>query len=163
MKSASRVIGLFFAVALSVAGQDGITGTWKAEDVAFAPWTFTLKANGAKVTGTVSQGGSSGETTTSLTEATAIYDGAIEGSHVAFKCDSPDGGRTIAFSGVMAGDIITFTREVKVQPGGYPGMNGVYGASGASNFTAKPVLASTVSAPPDAEAATRPPAGSAGP
>jgi ribonuclease BN (tRNA processing enzyme) len=142
MKSASRFVGLFFAVVASFIAQGGINGTWKAEDVAFAPWTFTVKAEGAKVTGTVSQGGSSGTTTTTLTEATAIYDGTIEGNNVSFKCDSPDGGRTIAFSGVMAGDIITFTREVKVQPGGYPGMNGIYGASGASHFTAKRVLAS---------------------
>jgi ribonuclease BN (tRNA processing enzyme) len=162
MKTASRVIGLSFAVALSVAGQDGITGTWKADEVAFAPWTFTLKAEGAKVTGTMSQGGASGGTTTSLTGATAIYDGAISGNNVTFKCDSPDGGRTIAFSGVMAGDIIAFTREVKVQPGGYPGMNGIYGASGASNFTAKRVLASTAVAPAAAEAAPRPAAGSIG-
>jgi len=162
MKTASKVIGLFFAMALSVAGQDGITGTWKAEEVAFAPWTFTLKAEGAKVTGTVSQGGASGGTTTSLTGATAIDDGAISGNNVTFKCDSPDGGRTIAFSGVMAGDIITFKREVKVQPGGYPGMNGIYGASGASDFTARRVLVSTAPAPAAAEAAPRPAAGSIG-
>jgi serine/threonine protein kinase len=120
----------------------GITGTWKAGYVAFAPWTFTLKAEGAKVTGTVSQGGSSGTMTTTLTGATTIYDGVIAGNQVSFKCDSPDGGRTISFSGVRAGDIITFTREVKVQPGGYPGMNGIYGASGASHFTAKRVVGS---------------------
>jgi ribonuclease BN (tRNA processing enzyme) len=54
--------------------------------------------------------------------------------------------RTISFSGVVEGDIITFTRQVKVQPDGYPGMNGIYGASGASHFTAKRVLASTAAA-----------------
>ncbi len=149
MNRASRFVGLFFAVLVSVIGQDGITGTWKAEDVAFAPWTFTLKAEGTKVTGTVSQGGSSGTTTTTLSGVTAIYDGVIEGNNVSFKCDSPDGGvRTITFSGVVEGDIITFTREVKVQPDGYPGMNGIYGASGASHFTAKRVLASTAAEVP---------------
>jgi len=117
--------------------QGSVTGTWKAEEVAFAPWTFTLKAEGAKVTGTVSQGGSSGAMITTLTGATAIYDGAIEGNKVSFKCDSPDGGRTVSFSGVVAGDIITFTRQVNVQPGRFPGMNGIYGASGATHFTAK--------------------------
>ena len=117
--------------------QGSVTGTWKVEEVAFAPWTFTLKAEGAKVTGTVSQGGSSGAMTTTLTGATAIYDGAFEGNKVSFKCDSPDGGRTVSFSGVVAGDIITFTRQVKVEPGRFPGMNGIYGASGATHFTAK--------------------------
>jgi ribonuclease BN (tRNA processing enzyme) len=159
MKTAVRFGGLFFAVVVSFIGQDGITGTWKAEDVGFAPWTFTLKVQGANVTGTVSQGGSSGTTPTTLAGATAIYDGTIEGNSVSFRCDSPDGGRTIAFSGVLAGDIITFTREVKVQPGGYPGMNGIYGASGASHFTAKRVLASTAEAVPRLAPAA---AGSAG-
>jgi len=37
MKTASRVIGLFFAVALSVAGQDGITGTWKLKRLRSLP------------------------------------------------------------------------------------------------------------------------------
>jgi hypothetical protein len=90
MKSASKFSGWFFILALSAAGQNSISGTWKAEDVAFAPWTFTLKADGAKVTGTVSQGGSSGTITTTLTGATAIYDAALEGDNVCFKCDSPD-------------------------------------------------------------------------
>src|ERR1035437_3486764 len=125
MKSASWFAGLFIAVVGSCIGQDGITGTWKAEEVAFAPWTFTLKTEGAKVTGTVSQGGSNGTWTTTLTGDTAIYDGAIDGNKVSFKCDSPDGARTIAFSGMMAGDSITFTRKVTVQPGGSPGMNGI--------------------------------------
>ena len=129
--------------AIPITAQQQVTGTWEAKDVAFAPWTFTLKAEGAKVTGTVRQGGSSETMTTTLTGATPIYDGAIQGSHVSFKCDSPDGGRTITFSGVMAGDTITFTREVKVEPGRFPGMNGIYGASGASHFTAKRVAAST--------------------
>src|ERR1039458_3837529 len=160
MKSASRFAGLFFAVVASVISQYGISGTWKAEeDVAFAPWTFTLKAEGTKLTGTVSQGGSSGTTTTTLTGDTPIYDGAIEGNHVSFKCDSPDGGGTVVFSGVMAGDIITFTREVTVKPGGYAGLNGIYGASGATHFTAKRVLASTAETVPRSAPAA---AGSAG-
>jgi hypothetical protein len=86
MNRASRFVGLFFAVLVSVIGQDGITGTWKAEDVAFAPWTFTLKAEGAKVTGAVSQGGSSGTTTTTLSGVTAIYDGVIEGNNGLHPC-----------------------------------------------------------------------------
>jgi ribonuclease BN (tRNA processing enzyme) len=163
MKSASRFAGVFLAVLVTISAQDGISGTWKAQDVAFAPWTFTLKAEGAKVAGTVSQGGSDGTNTTTLTGAAAIYDGAIEGNHVSFKCDSADGGRTISFSGVMDGDIITFTREVKVQPGGYAGMNGVYGASGAAHFTARRVTASTAAAPSTAELAPRPADAASGP
>ena len=140
----------------ALAGQS-ITGTWKAEGVGFAPWTFTLKADGAQVTGTVSQGGSSGAWTTTLTGETPIYDGAVSGNQVSFKCDSPGGERTISFSGVMAGDVITFTRAVKVQPGADPGMNGIYGASGATHFTAKRVVG------PGSEPVPGPRAGAAGP
>src|ERR1700676_1564653 len=113
MKSASRFAGLLFAVVAGVMGQDAVTGTWKAEEVAFAPWTFILKADGGKVTGTVSQGSLSN--TTTLTGDTAIYDGVVEGNKVSFKCDSPDGVRTILFSGALENDSIAFTREVKVQ------------------------------------------------
>jgi len=159
MKSASRLVGLFFVVAAGFVCRAGVTGTWKAEDVAFAPWTFTLEAEGAKVTGTVSQGASSATMSTTLTGVTPIYDGAIEGNKVSFKCDSPDGGRTISFSGVVAGDTITFTREVKVQPGAFPGMNGIYGASGASHFTATRVGASAAETAPLPTVAAAAPAG----
>jgi beta-lactamase regulating signal transducer with metallopeptidase domain len=131
-----------------------ISGTWQAQDVAFAPWTFTLNADGDKVTGTVQQGETNGEWRTSLTGATAIYDGVITGNHISFKCDSPDGGRTISFSGLLAVDSIAFTREVKVQPGAYPGMDGIYGASGATNFTAKRFLVSAAETAPPTVAPT---------
>jgi ribonuclease BN (tRNA processing enzyme) len=161
MNRAWQFMGVFLAVLVTTFGQDQITGTWNADDVAFAPWTFNLKAEGAKVTGTVSQGGSAGSITTSLTGLTAIYDGAIEGNNISFKCDSPDGGvRTITFVGTIEGDIISFTRAVKVQPGGYPGMNGIYGASGAARFTAKRILASAV---PSAAVALRPSPSTGGP
>jgi len=161
MKNMLRFIGLCFAVAGAWAGQGGVTGTWKAEEVAFAPWTFTLKAEGAKVTGTVSQGGASAGMTTTLTGETPIYDGALEADKVTFKCDSPDGGRTITFWGVVSGDTITFTRECKVQPGRFPGMNGIYGASGATRFTATRVGGSAAPAPAGPAPAPAGPAGTA--
>jgi ribonuclease BN (tRNA processing enzyme) len=136
MNPRSKVAGLIFALATAAACQDALTGTWKATDVAFAPWTFTLRAEDSKLSGTVSQGGSSGSMTTSLTSSTPIYDGAIDGNRISFKVDSPVGGRTISFSGVVSGKSIDFTREVKVQPGGDPGMNGIFGASGATHFSA---------------------------
>jgi hypothetical protein len=126
-----------------------ITGVWQAEDVGFAPWTFKLKAAGNKLTGTVSQSGSSGSTTTTLTGDTEIYDGAISGSNISFNCLAPTGDRTIFFSGAVAGDVITFKRSVEVNPGGAPGMNGIYGASGATNFTAKRVIGPTSDATPN--------------
>jgi ribonuclease BN (tRNA processing enzyme) len=147
MKRAPTLTALFLALTSAAIAQN-VSGTWQAKDVAFAPWTFTLRAEGAKLTGTVSQGGSSTETTTTLTGATPIYDGALSGNKLTFKVDSPEGGRTITFSGVIAGDTIAFTREVKVQPGASPGMNGIYGASGATHFTATRASVSAAAAPP---------------
>ncbi|MGO8678451.1 MAG: hypothetical protein ACLQVX_21625 [Limisphaerales bacterium] len=89
MKDTFLLLGLLFAMGVGFVGRAGITGAWKAEDVAFAPWTFTLRAEGAKVTGTVSQGASSGTMTTTLTGATVIHDGAIEGNKVSFTDQTP--------------------------------------------------------------------------
>lgn len=142
MKSAFSFVAFLIPMAAIVNGQESVTGTWQAEGVAFAPWTFVLNAEGAKVTGTVSQGGSSAGGVTSLTEPTPIYDGTIQGNAISFRCDAPGGGRTIIFSSVLAHSVLTFTRTVEVHPGGDPGMNGIYGASGASQFTATRVSAS---------------------
>lgn len=147
MKDALLPLVLFLVVPFAGSGQSPITGTWKAEDVAFPPWTFILSAEGPKLTGTVSQGGSSSGFTTTLTGQTEIYDGAIDGQKLSFKCKSPDEVRTITFNGARAGDTITFDREVQVQAGASPGMNGIYGASGATHFTARRATASAAGAP----------------
>lgn len=155
-RGVSRAVPKCAAVLLALSAalaQSSLTGTWTAQDVAFAPWTFTFQAEGSHLTGSVSQGQSSGSITTTLTAATPIYDGAIDGNKISFKVDSPDGGRTIAFSGVVSGDKIAFTREVRVKPGGYPGMNGIYGAQGATQFAAMRALAS---APPPPSAPGNP-------
>jgi TonB family protein len=127
---------------------DGPTGTWRVEDVAYAPWTLVLHADGTTLTGTVIQaqtnraGGQIGITT--LTAPVAIYDGTIDGNTISFKCKSPDGNRTITFAGQMSGDEITFSRDVQVRPGGDPGEDGIYGAAGASHFTAKRISIGTL-------------------
>lgn len=145
MKYAFGLCALGLAMVLPAA-QETVNGTWQARDVAFAPWTFHFTADGPRLTGTVSQAGASGSNTTTLTADTPIYDGIIEGNRVSFKCDSPDGGvRTIAFTGTIEGDTITFDREVQVRAGAYAGTNGIYGASGAPHFTARRVTASTES------------------
>jgi ribonuclease BN (tRNA processing enzyme) len=119
---------LFPAVA-----QVTITGTWKADDVGFPPWTFILKADGGKVTGWVTQGGSDPKTgmTTTATQPTEITEGKLEGNRVSFKLDSM--GNVITFNGIVNGSQITFSREVV----GSGGFSGIYGARGATNFTAK--------------------------
>jgi hypothetical protein len=117
-----------------------LTGTWKAQDVAYAPWTLNLRVEGNTVKSTVSQGpfNPANGYTTSLTEPVEIYDGTIHGNTVSFKCDSPDRGeRTITLIGEINGDEITFTRHVQVHSGGDPGLDGIYGATSAFHFTAK--------------------------
>jgi len=156
MRSVFTLPACCVAALLIAHAQQGLTGTWRAVDVAFAPWTFNLAADGGKLTGTVSQGGQSGDIVTGLTGLTEIYDGAIDGNSFSFKCDSPGRGRTITFKGVLDGDVITFDRSVRLN-GDDPGMDGIYGASGATHFTARRVAASPV--PP----ITGPPAGSAAP
>jgi hypothetical protein len=117
------------------------TGIWRAQDVAYGPWTLTLQAEGDMVKGTVRQEryhDPARGRMTSLTEPVEIYDGTIRGNTVSFKCNSPGpGDRTITFIGQINGDEITFARNVQVRPGSDPGEDGIYGASGASHFVAK--------------------------
>jgi TonB family protein len=113
--------------------------------VAYAPWTLVLHADGTKLTGTVTQAPTnrSGGRITTLTAPVAIYDGTIDGNAISFKCKSPDGNRIITFAGQMNRDEITFSRDAQVRPGGDPGEDGIYGAAGASHFTAKRISIGT--------------------
>ncbi len=117
-----------------------ITGMWRADKVAYAPWTLRLKLQGTKVTGTVSQGRYNPDRRrfTTLTQPVEIYDGTIRGNVVSFKCASPGRpDRIISFTGTIDGDEINFTRTVQVRPGGNPGEEGIFGASGATHFIAR--------------------------
>jgi hypothetical protein len=134
----------------NAAAESGVTGVWTAYDVGFAPWTLTLKADGAKLSGAVQQGvhDASGYNTT-LTMPAAIYDGEINGNKITFKCQDPwVHDRTITFTGILNGDEITFTRTVVVKPGGNPGSNGIFGASGAAEFIAQRVVPSGAASAP---------------
>jgi uncharacterized membrane protein YhaH (DUF805 family) len=134
----------------NAAAESGVTGVWTAYDVGFAPWTLTLKADVVKLSGTVQQGarGSSGYNTT-LTMPAAIYDGEIDGNKITFKCQDPwSHDRIITFAGIVNGDEITFTRTVLVTPGGHPGSNGIFGASGAVKFTAQRAVPSGAASAP---------------
>jgi hypothetical protein len=142
MKARKALFLLVFALAVPVFAnaQSGITGTWKVKDVGFAPWTIKLQADGTKLTGTVQQSpiNRASGMMTDLTQPIEIFDGSIDGDTISFKCSSPDNGdRTVTFAGKIHGDEITFTRTVKIREGGDPGSDGIYGASGASHFTAK--------------------------
>jgi ribonuclease BN (tRNA processing enzyme) len=145
------ILALACCFPFPVAAQVTVTGTWKADDVAFPPWTFVLKADGNKLSGAVSQGRSDPATSmmTSLVQAVEITEGALDGNRLSFKVNAPTG-NAIAFSGVVNGDTITFTREVV---SGSSGLNGIFGAKGASSFTAKFASTSTEIQAPRAAAA----------
>ena len=100
------VLALACCFPFAAAAQVTVTGTWKADDVAFPPWTFVLKADGNKLSGAVSQGRSdpATSTVTALVQAMEISEGAIDGNRLSFKVNA--NGNTIAFSGVVNGDTI---------------------------------------------------------
>jgi hypothetical protein len=52
-----------------------------------------------------------------------------------FKVASPDGDRTITFTGRLAGDSIVVTRDATVRPGGAPGGAALFGLNAAHSFT----------------------------
>jgi hypothetical protein len=59
---------------------------------------------------------------------------------LSFRLKSPDGTRTITFTGRLQGDELNFTRDVAVVPGGNPGNPGgpgLFGGIGLRAFTAK--------------------------
>jgi len=137
MKNTIAILALSFAAPALIHAQSGIAGTWIATGVGFAPWTFNLNASGSKLTGTVMQGATDlSGWSTSLTAPTAISDGTVDGNMISFKCQSPGGDRTITFVGTFNSDTILLRRRVQVRPGGDPGRNGIYGATGAQEFTA---------------------------
>src|SRR5271170_5964484 len=87
MKRSFLILTLAFCTLSPIIAQVTFSGTWKADDVGFPPWTFVLKPDGGKVTGWVSQGGSDAKTgmTTTMVQATEIRDGAEAGDRVSFK------------------------------------------------------------------------------
>jgi hypothetical protein len=150
MKCRALLVFIFFScIPFAADAENGVTGVWKAYDVGFPPWTLTLKADGVKLSGTVQQGAhdSSGYSTT-LTMPVAIYDGEINGNSITFKCQDSGHDRTITFTGTVNGDEMIFTRTVVIRPGGDPGRNGIFGASGAARFAAQRVVSSGAGSAP---------------
>lgn len=107
-----------------------ITGRWQTMGVPNGPWVIDLQVNGSKVTGTVRQGGATGE-------PVPIYFGSLEGNTVAFKVTSPDGDRIITFKGTITRAEIGFARAVEVRPGGVRGDTGIFGGNAVLYFAAR--------------------------
>jgi Domain of unknown function (DUF3471)/WD40-like Beta Propeller Repeat len=139
MKTVSLVLLFLFAALVPTHAQSTLTGTWQTEVPSGGLWTVELRLDGDNLTGTVGMG---------VGDPVEIYEGKIEGNTVVFKCTSPDGDRTITFTGKVNGGEIAFTRDVQVHAGGNPLGNGIFGGSTVRQFTAKRV--------PDGQAPARP-------
>ncbi|HEX4997289.1 MAG TPA: tetratricopeptide repeat protein [Terriglobia bacterium] len=85
----------------------GITGRWQVTDVPNGPWIFDLEANGTSLSGSILQ-----------PVSVPIYDGMIDGNILMFKVKSPDGDRTIMFTGHVDEAGISFWRDVQTREGG---------------------------------------------
>jgi hypothetical protein len=112
-------------------------GLWQVTNVSAGPWSIELMQNETKLTGTVRQAGAEGGPVT-------ISEGAVTGNTLTFKAVSPDGARTITFTGTLKGDEIAFKRSVEVRNNNI-GPTGVFGGRAISEFTAKRVNAVAVS------------------
>jgi len=108
----------------------GPAGPWRVVDVPNGPWIFEFTVTGAAVTGTVREGEAS-------SGAVTIAGGTVEAASILFTVLSPDAARTIAFRGRVAGDEISFTRQVTSLHGGGKGGAGLFGAAGPTTFVAK--------------------------
>jgi hypothetical protein len=123
---------LTFSIAAPDQQRSVFAGEWQAEFP--GQTTIDLKAHGTSLTGTVKY------VIPALSGSVEIYDGRIDGGAITFKVTSPNGGRTITFTGtIVSSDEMMFRREVEVPPGGGPGGAGIFGALGARTFTAKKV------------------------
>jgi pimeloyl-ACP methyl ester carboxylesterase len=105
--------------------QTPFSGTWEATLGGGPDWTFELEIDGKVLRGNV------------LERNVPISDGNVEGEILSFKLKSPDGARTITFTGRLQGNELSFTRDVEVVPGGNPGGRGLFGGTQLRGFTAK--------------------------
>ena len=114
LKTVWMITGLMFAL-WTVALAADVDGKWVGQipgrDGAMQETVVTLKADGEKLSGTIT--GRGGET--------AISDGTIKGADVMFKVVREFNGNkiTLAYKGKLAGDEIKFTRTFEGEgPGG---------------------------------------------
>ncbi len=115
MKTKQLLLSLFLLLTfLTVAWAADVDGKWTAQVPGrqgnMQETTMTLKAEGDKLTGTIS--GRQGDT--------PISDGTIKGSDVSFKVVREFNGNKITqtFAGKLAGDEIKFTRTMEGGQGG---------------------------------------------
>ena len=136
MRTSLPIAACLVIFATAVGGQSDITGRWRIDPPSTdgQEVVFDLSVDGDRVTGTVGQSFMN----VPIVSA-AVYDGRREGNLVTFKARSPDGDRSVTFTGTAQGDEIAFTRVVEVRPGGRPGGLGILGVGGPPRFSVKRV------------------------
>ncbi len=133
-RNLNYVLAFLLAVSASASAQTGVEGTWQAQPPPPGQtWTMVLIVDGATVGGSVTSCGS--------TRVSQIYDGSIAGNTIMFKCKSPDGDRTLAFTGRIGNEEIAFTYQGQVRDGGTPFFlaDKMFGPTAPPQFTAKRV------------------------
>ena len=103
------VVTIALVLAFSLLAAD-VTGKWVAEQPGRnggppRQTTFDLKADGAKLTGTMLGGGGRGGAPTPV----EITDGKVDGDNVSFtvKRETPNGAMETKYSGTISGDELT--------------------------------------------------------
>ena len=129
----SKIAAIGFVVALALAASlwaVDISGKWTMQAQG-ADITLNLKADGAKVTGTLEN--------SQMPGAVDIKDGKIDGDNVSFTIIRKMGEMEIKimWKGKIAGDDIKFTREAA----GGGGMGGPGGGAGGGGGAAKEIVA----------------------
>jgi len=119
---------ILMAVALVAMGADAITGKWTMEQAGRGGGpprvtTFDLKADGAKLTGTVTMPGfGRGGDTPPPPTTVPISNGKVDGNNVAFEVTREFGGNsmTTKYEGVASGSEMKMKMTMPGRDGGEP-------------------------------------------
>jgi dienelactone hydrolase len=135
----SRMFGVAGLTSLALmtqalSAQTAATGTWQLDAPQGSPsFSMFLRTDGATLSGLVSR------CATGQSQRAEIHDGRVTGETVTFKCTSPDGDRTVSFTGRVAGDEIAISWERSVRPGGLDNtaVDRIFGATAPRQFVVK--------------------------
>ena len=117
MKTKVLLVGAVVLLILAAAYAADVTGKWVAEQQGRngpTQTTFTFKADGAKLAGTMQ--GAQGD-------PVEITEGKVEGDNISFVVVRKRGDVEMktTWKGKVSGDEIKFTREFQMPPGGFGG------------------------------------------
>ena len=132
--------------------QSGPTGAWLAKAASSdAQWIAVLRVSGRHLVGAVSS--------CSTARPVEILGGRVEGATLSFTCASPEGDRTLTFTGRLVGDAIEFTWDKQVRSDGfaYP-EDPIFGASSPRVFRASRMMNAPATVADIAAKALGPPA-----